>query len=139
MNKEGNEITNLNDLKRLRSAPKLNNKQSKLLFDQAKDIIDKADWLTIGVMAPSIEIGMRTIKTIEKTLQLEKFNYVTVPSSKGPIFLKGNQKTGEVHARIEYGLGEGILISCHDCDNAVMAETIGPFPVKFFSEKIIHN
>ena len=67
----------------------------------------------------------------------KKFNYsemkcITMPMSQGPIFLKANQKTGEIHARIEYGLGEGILISCHNDDNSVTSRTIGPFPLDFF-------
>ena len=56
----------------------------------------------------------------------------SLPNSVGPIFLKANQRTGEIHARIEYGLGEGILITCHDNDNSFIARTYGPFPLDFF-------
>ena len=49
---------------------------------------------------------------------------ITLPNSHGPIFLKANQKTGEIHARIEHGLGEGILISCHNDDNSLTKTSI---------------
>ena len=66
-------------------------------------------------------------------LKYNKMKCITIPSSNGPVFLKANQKTGEIHARIEYGLGEGILISCHNDDNSLTAKTIGPFPLDFFN------
>ena len=58
---------------------------------------------------------------------------ISFPRSEGPVFLKANQKTGEIHARIEHGLGEGILISSHTHDNSLNARTIGPLPLDFFN------
>ena len=127
------QIYNLEDLDKLRSAPKLHEKQSESLFEQLKPIIDKADWLTIGVMSPSLKKGIDIIRRIEKTFTYKEMECITLPTSKGPIFLKANQKTGEIHARIEYGLGEGILISCHNNDSSIIARTIGPFPLDFFN------
>ena len=127
------QIYNLEDLDKLRSAPKLDEKQSKSLFHQVKPIINKADWLTIGVMSPSLKKGIDVIRRIEKTFTYKEMECITLPASKGPIFLKANQKTGEIHARIEYGLGEGILISCHNNDSSIIARTIGPFPLDFFN------
>ena len=127
------QIYNLEDLDKLRSAPKLHEKQSESLFEQLKPIIDKADWLTIGVMSPSLKKGIDVIRRIEKTFTYKEMKCITLPDSKGPIFLKANQKTGEIHARIEYGLGEGILISCHNNDSSIIAKTIGPFPLDFFN------
>ena len=46
-------ICKLEDLDKLRSAPKLNQKQSKTLFNQLSHLIHKSDWITIGVMSPS--------------------------------------------------------------------------------------
>ena len=132
MTQEDTAEIKIEDLNSLRTAPKLNEKQMKVLFIQAKNIIQKAEWLTIGVMAPSISKGLEAVKEIETKLKLNPLKSVTIPNSKGPIFLKANQKTGEIHARIEYGLGEGILISCHKHDNSMGAETIGPFPLDFF-------
>ena len=133
MQKENSDISRLEDLDKLRSAPSLNEKQLKILFNQAKQIIYKADWLTIGVMSPSLKKGIDAIRRIEEKFKYSEMKCVTLPSNNGPIFLKANQKTGEIHARIENGLGEGILISCHTYDTSSNARTIGPFPLDFFN------
>ena len=133
MTTKENDIHKLEDLDKLRSAPKLNKQQTKILFNQLKDIICKADWLTIGVMSPSLKKGIDAVRKIEEKFKYNKMKCITLPTSNGPIFLKANQKTGEIHARIEYGLGEGILISCHNFDNSIFARTIGPFPLDFFN------
>ena len=126
-------ITKIEHLDTLRSAPKLNEKQSNIIFNQAEQIICKADWITIGVMSPSLRKGIDAVRSIEKKFKYNEMKCITMPSSNGPVFLKANQKTGEIHARIEYGLGEGILISCHNDDNSLTAKTIGPFPLDFFN------
>tara|TARA_B100000965_G_scaffold293032_1_gene250948 strand:- start:3603 stop:4004 length:402 start_codon:yes stop_codon:yes gene_type:complete len=133
MSIQDSNINKLEDLDKLRSAPVLNKKQSKTLLDQVKDIIYKADWVTIGVMSPSLEKGINAVRQIEVKFKYNEMKCITLPTSNGPIFLKANQKTGEIHARIEYGLGEGILISCHYDDNSLTAKTIGPFPLDFFN------
>ena len=135
MSKKALEIIKIKDLALLRSAPILNEKQSKILFTEAKQIISATDWLTIGVMALSINEGINSIRDIEEEFNLNKMNFVDLPSANGPVFIKANQKTGEIHARIEYGLGEGILISCHNNDSHIDTETIGPFPLDFFHKK----
>ena len=48
-------ICKLEDLDKLRSAPKLNKKQSKTLLNQLSHLIHKSDWITIGVMSPSLK------------------------------------------------------------------------------------
>ena len=126
------QIYKLEDLDRLRSAPKLNKKQSKKLLGDLKDIINKSDWVTIGIMSPSLKIGIHAIRRIEEKFNYNEMKCVTLPRSEGPIYLKANQKTGEIHARIEFGLGEGILISCQNYDNSMSSKTIGPFPLDFF-------
>ena len=133
MPKKDSEISKLEDLEKLRSAPKLNEKQLEILLNQVVAIIHEADWLTIGVMSPSIEKGIYAVWSIEKRFNYNEMKCVSLPSSNGPIFLKANQKTAEIHARIEYGLGEGILISCHNDDNSITARTVGPFPLDFFN------
>ena len=132
MSSEGIKICKLADLDKLRSAPKLNKKQSKELLNELKPIINKSDWVTIGIMSPSIKQGIKAIRSVEKKLEYDKMKVITLPVSEGPIFLKANQKTGEIHARIEFGLGEGILISCQNDDNSLFSETIGPLPLDFF-------
>tara|TARA_B100000674_G_scaffold332476_1_gene277630 strand:- start:131 stop:532 length:402 start_codon:yes stop_codon:yes gene_type:complete len=122
----------LEDLAKLRSAPKLSKKQSKILFNELRSIINKSDWITIGIMSPSLKEGIKAVRRIEKKFEYEEMECITLPSSDGPIFLKANQKTGEIHARIEYGLGEGILISCQNNDTSLTSETLGPFPLNFF-------
>ncbi len=127
------DISKLDDLNKLRSAPLLNKKQSEILFHQVENIIYKTDWVTIGVMSPSIEKGVNAVRSIEEKFKYNEMKCISLPKSNGPIFLKANQKTGEIHARIEHGLGEGILISCHNDDNSLTAKTIGPFPLDFFN------
>ena len=125
-------ICKLEDLDKLRSAPTLNKKQSKNLFNQLSHLIHKSDWITIGVMSPSLKIGIDAVRRIEKKFEYNEMQCITLPSSDGPIFLKANQKTGEIHARVEFGLGEGILITCQNYENSLTSKTIGPFPLDFF-------
>ena len=133
MSVEETDIAKLEDLDSFRSAPYLNKHQLINLLSEAKILITKADWLTIGVMSPSLEKGINSVRQIEEKFEFSKMKCITLPSSDGPIFLKANQKTGEIHARIEHGLGEGILISCHYYDNSFDSKTIGPFPLDFFN------
>ena len=51
----------------------------------------------------------------------------------GSVFLKGNQKTGNVFIRSENGLGEGILITCQYDKDAKESNTFGPLPIDFFT------
>ena len=128
------DINDINDLNKLRSAPRLNKKQSEIILNQLENIVFNADWVTIGVMSPSLIKGIDAVRKIEKKFKYNKMECISLPSSIGPIFLKANQKTGEIHARIEHGLGEGILISCHNDDNSLTAKTVGPFPLDFFNQ-----
>ena len=128
------DITDINDLNKLRSAPKLNKQQSKIILNQLENIVYEADWVTIGVMSPSLIKGIDAVRKIEVKFNFNKMECISLPSSDGPIFLKANQKTREIHARIEHGLGEGILISCHNDDNSLTAKTVGPFPLDFFNQ-----
>ncbi len=126
------DICKLEDLDKLRSAPKLNKKQSENLLNQIIHLIHKSDWITIGVMSPSLTIGINAVRKIEEKFEYDEMKCITLPSSDGPIFLKANQKTGEIHARVEFGLGEGILISCQNNENSLTSQTFGPFPLDFF-------
>ena len=133
MKKKERDISNLKDLDKLRSAPRLSKNQAEILLNQAKQIISTADWLTIGIMSPSLRKGINAVRRIEEKFKYKEMKCIALPSEDGPIFLKANQKTGEIHARIEYGLGEGILISCHKNDESLDSRTMGPFPLDFFN------
>ena len=126
------DISKLDELEKFRSAPKLNKKQSKIIFDELSLTIYRTEWVTIGIMSPSLKKAIHVIRRIEKKFKFKTMKCMTLPSSEGPIFLKANQKTGEIHARNELGLGEGILISCQNYDNSLTTKTIGPFPLDFF-------
>ena len=132
MSTQNIDIWKLKDLEKLRSAPKLNKKQSKILLDELSLILHKSDWITIGIMSPSLKKGIKAVRRIEEKFDFKEMKCITLPSSDGPVFLKANQKTGEIHARIEFGLGEGILISCQNYNNSLNTKTIGPFPSDFF-------
>ena len=132
MSTENIDICKLEDLDKLRSAPKLNKKQSKILLNQLIHLIHKSDWITIGIMSPTLKRGINAVRRIEEKFKYDEMKCITLPSSDGPIFLKANQKTCEIHARVEFGLGEGILISCQNHENSLNSKTIGPFPLDFF-------
>ena len=132
MSKKDIEIRKLKDLNKFRSAPKLNKNQSEILLKELRDTINRSDWITIGVMSPSLKKGINAVRKIEEKFEYNKMKCITLPISEGPIFLKANQKTGEIHARIEFGLGEGILISCQNFDDSLSSKTIGPLPLEFF-------
>ena len=132
MSTENIDICKLEDLDKLRSAPKLNKKQSKNLLNQLIHLIHKSDWITIGIMSPTLKRGINAVRRIEEKFKYDEMKCITLPSSDGPIFLKANQKTGEIHARVEFGLGEGILISIQNYENSLNSKTIGPFPLDFF-------
>ena len=131
-NKES-EIIFLKDLNSLRTAPKLTDVQSKILIKEVNGIVGKAEWLTIGIMAPSIRKAIEALRKIEERYGLNKMQCITLPKTTGPVFLKANQISGEIHARLESGLGEGILISCHSFDNSIGSETIGPLPLDIYN------
>ena len=133
MAKEDSNISMLEDLDKLRSAPQLSKGQSEILLSQAINIVHKADWLTIGVMSSTLTEGINAIRSIEKKFKYQEMKCVNLPTTNGPTFLKANQSSGEIYGRIEYGIGEGVLITCHKNDTSLTATTIGPFPLDFFN------
>ena len=127
------EINNLVDLNSFRVAPKLNNSQVKKLFGELESNISKADWMTIGIMAPSDIRAVEALQSISKKYSSIKFGNLDSLSANGSVFLKANQKTSNVFIRSENGLGEGILITCQYDENASDSDTFGPLPLDFFS------
>ena len=120
-------------LSSLRTAPILNEIDSEEIRKELKIIMKTSDWFTVGIMAPSFKDGVKVIRSMEEMFRWPQMKIATQKTIEGPIFLKANQNSGEIHARIEYGLGEGIIISCQNNDPSVMANTLGPFPLDFFS------
>ena len=127
------EINKLIDLNNLRTAPKLSNSQEKKLLEELEANIFNADWLTIGIMAPSDTKAIEALKSISNKYSSIKFGNLDSLHSDGCVFLKGNQKTGNVFIRSENGIGEGILITCQYDDDAEESSTFGPLPLDFFS------
>ena len=127
------EINKLVDLNTFRVAPKLNNSQIKKLFGELESNISKADWMTIGIMAPSDIKAVKALQSISKKYSSIKFGNLDSLSANGSVFLKANQKTSNVFIRSENGLGEGILITCQYDENASESNTFGPLPLDFFT------
>ena len=126
------EINKLTDLNSLRTAPILSKVQIKKLLEELETNIFNADWITIGIMAPSHTKAIESLKSISKKYSSIKFGNLDLNNSDGSIFLKFNQKTGSVFVRSENGLGEGILITCQYDDQFKESNTFGPLPLNFF-------
>ena len=127
------EINNLVDLNKFRTAPQLSNKQIKILLVELETKIFNADWLTIGIMAISDTSALKALQSISKKYSSIKFEKLDTLHADGRVFLKGNQKTGNVFIRSENGLGEGILITCQYDKDSKESNTFGPFPLDFFT------
>ena len=126
------EINKLVDLNILRTAPKLSNSQVKKLSEELETNIFKADWVTIGIMANCDTQAIETLQSISKKYSSIKFGNLDLLQADGSVFLKGNQKNGNVFVRSENGLGEGILITCQYEEEAGESNTFGPLPLDFF-------
>ena len=126
------EINNLFDLNILRSAPELSERQIKKLQEELEANVIDADWITIGIMAPSDSDAIRALKSISKKYSFIKFRDLDSFHAVGSVFLKGNQRTGNVLIRSENGLGEGILLTCQYDHESKESSTFGPLPLDFF-------
>ena len=127
------EINKLVDLNSLRSTPKLNNNQVKKLLGELEVNIFNADWITVGIMAPSDKRAIEALNSISKKYSTIKFENLDKLHADGSVFLKANQKTGNVFVRSENGLGEGILITCQYDEQSEASNTFGPLPLDFFT------
>jgi len=127
------EINKLVDLNNLRTAPQLSNSQEKILLEELEANIFNADWITIGIMAPSDNEAIEALQSISKKYSSIEFGNLGSVHADGSVFLKANQKTSNVFVRSENGLGEGILITCQYEEGAKESNTFGPFPLAFFT------
>ena len=126
-------INNLVDLDSLRSAPQLSKREIKKLLEELEANIFNADWITIGIMARSDFDAIEALQSISKKYSSIKFRNLDSLRANGSVFLKGNQKTGNVFMRSENGLGEGILLTCQYEDETEGFSTFGPLPLNFFT------
>ena len=125
-------INNLVDLNKLRSAPQLSKCQTKKLLEELESHIINADWITIGIMATHDYLAVKALRSISEKYSSIEFRDLDSLHADGSVFLKGNQKTGNVYIRPENGLGEGILIKCQYDEGAEESNTFGPLPLDFF-------
>ena len=126
------EINNLNDLNSLRSAPQLSKEQIKKLSEELETYILNSDWITVGIMASRDFEAIEALKLISRKYTSIKFNDLDSLHADGRVFLKGNQKTGNIFIRSENGLGEGVLLTCQHNKDSVESFTYGPLPLDFF-------
>ena len=127
------EINKLVDLNNFRTAPQLSDSQEKKLLEELEANIFNADWITIGIMAPSDKKAIEALQLISKKYASIKFENLGSLHADGGVFLKANQKTSNVFVRSENGLGEGILITCQYDEAAKESNTFGPLPLDFFT------
>ena len=127
-------INDLTDLNSLRSAPNLNKTDSLRIINQIDKKIINCDWITIGIMAHSDIEAKEALNSIIRRYEYKFFKNFNQISVNGNVFLKANQKTGEVYIRSENGLGEGILLTCQYDDLLANSQTYGPFPLDFFNK-----
>ena len=125
-------INNLVDLNNLRSAPFLNKNESLRILNQIDKKILNSDWITIGIMAKSDVDAKEALNSIIRKYDYKSFKIFDQIKVKGNVFLKANQKSGEVYIRSENGLGEGILLTCQYDDLSIYSQTYGPFPLNLF-------
>ena len=127
------EINNLVDLNSLRSSPQLSKSQIKKLLEDLEPLILNADWITVGIMASHDFEAVEALQSISKKYSSIKFRDLDSLHANGSVFLKGNQKTGNVFIRSENGLGEGILLTCQYDHDSKESSTFGPLPLDFFT------
>ena len=126
-------INNLVDLESLRSAPNLSKDQITKLSEELELKIFAADWITIGIMASNDYGAIEALNSISKKYSSIKFTDLDSLHADGSVFLKANQKTGNVFIRSENGLGQGVLLTCQYDIDSLESLTYGPLPLDFFN------
>jgi hypothetical protein len=126
----------LASLRTLRSAPDLSAQQRQSLGAELKARLAACDWFTVGVMAPSAQAALASLRQLETALGWEALELdpagEALDAIEGPVFLKANQNSGRFLVRRETGLGEGLLISGHNSADTAAEDTWGPLPLDFF-------
>ena len=130
-------LVSLRALCGLRSAPLLSAAASEALRAELLPLLQRCDWFTIGVMAPSAAAAVSALRAAERSngwagLELDPAGEA-LAAIEGPVFLKGNQNSCRFLVRRETGLGEGILITGHSPADPDAEDTWGPLPLDFFA------
>jgi len=105
---------------------------SEDILEELEVYIFNADWITIGIMASCDRKAIEALQSITQKYSSIKFMNLDTLHADGSVFLKGNQKTGNVFIRSESGLGEGILLTCQYDHDSQESSTFGPLPLDFF-------
>ena len=106
----------------------------KKLLEELEEYFLNSDWITIGIMASSDYQAIKALKSISKKYSSIEFLDLDPLHANGSVFLKANQKTGNVFIRSENGLGEGILLTCQFEQDSRESDTFGPLPLDFFNQ-----
>ena len=90
------EINNLADLNSLRTAPLVSNIQVNKLLEELEANIFNADWITIGIMAPSYIKAIEALKSISNKYSSIKFDigFAISEGFKEPIDLISKKQQG---------------------------------------------
>lgn len=132
----------LASLRGLRSAPELTPGQRQELRRALELALARCSWFTLGVMAPDRQRALACLRSCEAALGWPALQEETAPEpdaparqepADGPVFLKGNQRSGSFRLRQESGLGEGLLITGHNPDDPAAEDTWGPLPLDLFA------
>ena len=82
-------------------------------------------------MAPTASEAVEALRRCEQALGWPALaaEDLGAAAMEGPVFLKGNQRTGTYRIRQEEGLGKGVLISGQNSEQPELADTWGPLPL----------
>ncbi|MCX5933012.1 MAG: DUF1824 family protein [Cyanobacteria bacterium] len=122
----------LSSLLGLRTAPSLDAAQRQALAQELMGRLAACDWFTVGVMAPSAHAAIAALRACESAQGWEPLQAESELLVEGPVFLKGNQRTGRFLLRSETGLGEGLLVGGQSERHPEVTGTWGPLPLDFF-------
>jgi Domain of unknown function (DUF1824) len=121
----------LSALRGERTAPELQQSERQELLAELQGALKLCPWFTIGVMAPTASEAVEALRRCEQALGWPALtaDNPDAAASEGPVFLKGNQRTGTYRIRQEEGLGKGVLISGQNSEQPELADTWGPLPL----------
>jgi hypothetical protein len=121
----------LSALRGERTAPELQQSERQELLAELQGALKLCPWFTIGVMAPTASEAVEALRRCEQALGWPALaaEDLAAAAMEGPVFLKGNQRTGTYRIRQEEGLGKGVLISGQNSEQPELADTWGPLPL----------
>ena len=124
----------LSALRGERTAPELQQSERQELLAELQGALKLCPWFTIGVMAPTASEAVEVLRRCEQALGWPALaaEDLGAAAMEGPVFLKGNQRTGTYRIRQEEGLGKGVLISGQNSEQPELADTWGPLPLDLF-------